>query len=160
MAELEGHEPPVYSGAEYHESMPARGFEVLEHPADIGLRAFGGTLPELFACAAVAMLSIAADPEAVEPRQEYELRVESADRESLLVDWLNEVLYWFDGKGVAFRDFRFTEWDEVSLRATGRGEPRERGRHRARLIVKGVTYHQLKIERRDGLWVAEVYLDI
>ncbi len=140
--------------------MGARPFEVLEHPADIGFRAFGETLPELFARSAVAMLSIADDPAAVVPRAEYPLAVESGDRESLLVDWLSEVLYWFDGKRIAFHDFRVTGFQEAALSATGLGEPRDGGRHRARLIVKAVTWHQLKIERRDGLWIAEVYLDI
>jgi SHS2 domain-containing protein len=140
--------------------MPLRDFEVLEHPADIGFRAFGGTLPELFAHSALAMLSIAADPAAALPRQEYPLAVESGDRESLLVDWLNEVLYWFDGKLIAFRDFRVTQFHDTAIEAVGIGEPRDPLRHRARLIVKAVTYHQLKIERRGGVWVAEVYLDI
>ena len=135
-------------------------FEVLEHPADIGFRAFGGTLPELFAHAALAMLSIADDPAAAAPKQEYPLAVESGDRESLLVDWLNEVLYWFDGKRITFRDFRVTQFRETAIEAVGVGEPRDPLRHRARLIVKAVTYHQLKIERRGGWWVAEVYLDI
>ena len=140
--------------------MGPREFEVLEHPADIGFRAFGGTLPELFAQSALAMLSIAADPAAALPREEYPLTVESGDRESLLVDWLNEVLYWFDGKLIAFRDFRVTRFRDNAIEAVGMGEPRDPVRHRARLIVKAATYHQLKIERRGGLWVAEVYLDI
>jgi SHS2 domain-containing protein len=140
--------------------MAPRKYEVLEHPADIGFRAFGETLPALFVESAVALLSIAGDPEAAEPLDDYPLEVESGDRESLLVDWLSEVLYWFDGKGIAFRDFRVTAYEDTALRAIGRGEPRDVERHRARLIVKAVTYHQLKIERRDGLWVAEVYLDI
>ena len=145
--------------------MVPRDFEVLEHPADIGFRAFGGTLPELFAHSALAMLSIAADPSAVLPTEEYPLAVQSGDRESLLVDWLNEVLYWFDGKRIAFRDFRVTQFREVcrtpaAIDAVGMGEPRDAARHRARLIVKAATYHQLKIERRGALWVAEVYLDI
>jgi SHS2 domain-containing protein len=140
--------------------MGPRDFEVLEHPADIGFRAFGGTLPELFARSALAMLSIAADPAAALPTEEYPLAVESGDRESLLVDWLSEVLYWFDGKRIAFRDFRVTQFRETAIEAVGLGEPRDPLRHPARLIVKAVTYHQLKIERRGGLWVAEVYLDI
>jgi len=140
--------------------MGAREFEILEHPADIGFRAFGRTLPELFANAALAMLSIAADPAAVEPRAEYALAAESGDRESLLVDWLSEVLYWFDGKRIAFRSFRVTEFRDTAIAAVGAGEPRDPERHRARLIVKAVTYHQLKIERRGGVWLAEVYLDI
>ena len=62
--------------------MASRDFEILEHPADIGFRAFGDTLPELFARAAVAMLSIAGDPLAAEPRERYPLHVESGDRGS------------------------------------------------------------------------------
>lgn len=140
--------------------MGARPFEVLEHPADIGFRAFGRDLPDLFASAALAMLSIAGDPAAAEPRQEYPLAVESGDRESLLVDWLNEVLYWFDGKRIAFREVHVGALTDSRIEATGFGESRDPERHRARLIVKAVTYHQLKIEQRDGGWIAEVYLDI
>ena len=138
----------------------SRPFEILEHPADIGFRAFGATLPELFSEAAMAMLAIAGDPEAAQPRESYLLAVQSGDRESLLFDWLSEVLYWFDGKRIAFREFEVTKFSDTSLEATAAGEPRDAERHRARLIVKAVTYHQLKIEQREGLWVAEVFLDI
>ena len=144
----------------YDEGMGIRPFDVLEHPADIGFRAFGNDLPQLFANAAMAMLSIAGDPEAAEPRSEYSIAVESGDRASLMVDWLSEVLYWFDGKRIAFREFAITGLTDCAIQATGRGEPREPERHQAHLIVKAVTYHQLKIEQRDGRWVAEVFLDI
>jgi protein archease len=140
--------------------MSVRPYEVLEHPADIGFRAYGSTPAELFAASAVAMLSIADDPDAVQPRTEYPIAVESGDRESLLVDWLGEVLYWYDGKRIAFREFRVRDFRDTAIDAIGLGEPRDPARHGARLIVKAVTYHQLKIERRGDLWVAEVYLDI
>jgi SHS2 domain-containing protein len=140
--------------------MGRRGFEILEHPADIGFRAFAPNLPELYAAAAVAMLSIAGDPEAAEPREKRRLTVESGDREGLMVDWLNEVLYWFDGKLFAFREFQVELLAEDRIEAVGVGEPRDPERHRARLIVKAVTYHQLRIEQREGDWIAEVYLDI
>jgi SHS2 domain-containing protein len=135
-------------------------FEVLEHSADIGFRAFADTREALFVHAALAMLSIAGDPLSAEPVQGFPLAVSSGDAESLMVDWLNEVLYWYDGKQVAFRDFRITELHDNSIEAIGIGEPRDPARHRAHLIVKAVTYHQLKVERRDGVWIAEVYLDI
>jgi SHS2 domain-containing protein len=140
--------------------MDARGYEVLEHPADIGFRAFGSTLPDLYRASALAMLSIAGDPEAAQPREERRIKVESGDRESLMVDWLNEVLYWFDGRLFTFRDFRVETAADGLIEAVGVGEPRDQERHRARLIVKAVTYHQLRIEEREGRWIAEVYLDI
>src|SRR5438128_739086 len=138
----------------YDGTMDPRDFEILEHPADIGFRAFAPTLPDLYASAALAMLSIAGDPRAVEPRSEYRLTVESGDRDGLMVDWLNEVLYWYDGKRIALREFR-VELDEYRIDATAAGEPRDAERHRSHLIVKAVTYHQLKIEERDGQWIAE-----
>ena len=140
--------------------MPAQAFEILEHPADIGFRAFGRSLPELFANSALALLSIAADTSAVENRANYTLAIDSGDRESLLVDWLSEVLYWFDGRRVLFGGFRVTSFQDGCIEAVAQGEPRDPARHPARLIVKAVTYHQLRIEEREGKWVAEVYLDI
>jgi SHS2 domain-containing protein len=140
--------------------MAPRAFDILEHPADIGFRAFGSTMGELYANAAIAMLSIAGDPQAAEPRCDYPIEVESGDREGLMVDWLNEVLYWYDGKLVAFREFRVGEISDTRIAAVAAGEPRNPERHRARLIVKAVTYHQLRVEQRGGEWVAEVYLDI
>src|SRR5215831_4001083 len=126
--------------------MPSRGFEVLEHPADIGFRAYASALDELFAESALAMLSIAGDLSAAEPRHQYPLVVESGDRESLMVDWLGEVLYWYDGKCITFREFRIGAFRDDAIEAIGLGEPRDPERHRARLIVKAVTYHQLKVE--------------
>jgi protein archease len=140
--------------------MDAPFFEVLEHPADIGFRAYGDTLPALFVHSALAMLSIAGDPSFVEPREGYSLSAESAERESLMVDWLSEVLYWYDGKRVVFRDFRILDFAEGGIRAIGIGEPRDPTRHPARVIVKAVTWHQMRLELRHGIWVAEVYLDI
>jgi SHS2 domain-containing protein len=140
--------------------MPPPEFEILEHPADVGFRAFSESLPGLFAQSALAMLSIAGDPEAAQVLEEYVIRVESGDRESLMVDWLNEVLYWFDGKRIAFHGFEVIGFDDTTIHAKGFGEPRVRECHRSHLIVKAVTYHQLKIEQSGGLWIAEVFLDV
>lgn len=135
-------------------------FELLEHPADIGFRARGATAAELFENAALALVSIALDPSAVEPRQEFTFEAEGGDYESLLVNWLSEVLWWLDGKRIAFHAFRVAHIEPSGLRATARGEPRDPARHPSHLIVKAVTYHQLRVAREDGGWVAEVYLDI
>ena len=115
---------------------------------------------ELFENCALALVSIALDPATVEPRQELALEAEGGDYESLLVNWLSEVLWWLDGKRIAFHSFQVTHIEPAGLRAIARGEPRDPGRHAGRLIVKAVTYHQLRVAQEDGGWVAEVYLDI
>jgi SHS2 domain-containing protein len=149
---------PVSPSKESPASAPV--FEILEHPADIGFRAFGGTLAELFETAALALLSIACDLEDVAARDEHHVEAAAMDYESLLVAWLNEVLYWFDGKRIAFRQFRVEEIEPERITALGWGEPRAADRHRAKLIVKAVTWHQLKVTPYNGGWMAEVYLDV
>ena len=135
-------------------------FEILEHTADIGFRAHARSVPELFETAALAMQSIALEVEQAEPRREYPLAASGEDRESLLVNWLSEVLYWIDGKQVVFHRFQVSEWSETRVSGAGWGEPRDPGRHPAKLIVKAVTYHQLRIAETAQGFEAEVYLDI
>lgn len=135
-------------------------FQILEHPADIGFRAFGDTLAELFENAAVALVSIASEIEDVAPREAYPFEAVAPDVESLLVAWLSEVLYWFDGKRIAFRSFRVLEIASERMIGRGMGEPRDPNHHRQKLIVKAVTWHQLRIREDQGQWTAEVYLDV
>jgi SHS2 domain-containing protein len=135
-------------------------FEILEHPADIGFRAFGRTLPEVFENAALAMLSIRADVDDVEPRHEFPIAATGADFESLLVNFLSEALYLVDGTQTAFRRVRVDSLSETAIAATGLGEPHEHARHHVKLIVKAVTWHQLRIEKTAEGYSAQVYLDI
>jgi SHS2 domain-containing protein len=135
-------------------------FEILEHTADIGFRARGGTLAELFENAAQALVAVALELDDIAERETYPLAAQGEDYESLLVNWLSEALYWLDGERVAMRRFRIREFTPYRLSGEGLGEPRDPARHRAKLIVKGVTYHQLKISQDPSGWQAEVFLDI
>jgi SHS2 domain-containing protein len=135
-------------------------FEILEHTADIGLRAWGDTLEELFGNASLALTSIAVELDNIEPRVAYPIAASGEDLESLLVNWLSEVLYYLDGERVAMRRFEIRPIEGGRATGQGWGEPRDPARHAAKLIVKGVTYHQLSIHLKEGRWQAEVYLDI
>jgi SHS2 domain-containing protein len=135
-------------------------FEILEHPADIGFRALGRTIAELFENAAEAMAWIALELDDISGQHEYPVSASGADSELLLVNWLSEILYLVDGRRLALRQFRVDEIDSVQVRGAALGEPRDPARHRAKLIVKAVTYHQLKVAQTPDGWCAEVYLDI
>jgi SHS2 domain-containing protein len=135
-------------------------FEILEHTADIGFRARAETLPALFGEAAAALMSIALESEGIEPLRAYPIAAGGEDRESLLVNWLSEVLYWLDGSQIALRKFEVDQVTSGSVTGKGWGEPYDPNRHRTKVIVKGVTYHQLRIEQDSQGWWAEVYLDI
>lgn len=135
-------------------------FEILEHTADIGLRAWGATLKEAFENAATALAAIVVELEDVEPRIAYPIAAEGADEEALLVNWLSEVLYYIDAHRILLRRFRIEQFGQGRAAGQAWGEPRDPARHRPKVIVKGVTYHQLKIEQRPDGCRVQVFLDI
>lgn len=135
-------------------------FELLEHPADIGFRARARTPAELFETSAEALVAIALEADLVEPRCAYPLEASGHDAESLLVNWLSEVLYLWDARRLALRRFRVLELTTGRVAGEALGEPFDPARHRAKLVVKGVTYHQLRLGQDEQGWYAQVFLDI
>jgi len=135
-------------------------FELLEHPADIGFRAHADIPAALFVECARALISLIFDASNVEPRQQLELSADGGDRESLLVNWLNEVLFFTDSRRFAIGSFGNPEIGPDAIRCTVYGEPRDPVKHPAKLVVKAVTYHQLRIVQTATEWVADVYVDV
>lgn len=134
-------------------------FEILEHTADIGFKAWGNTFEQMLAGASCALVSIALEIDEIEPRQPYPLAARGEDLESLVVNWLSEVLYYVDGHWIGLRRFDIERTGAYEARGRGWGEPRRPEQH-AKLVVKGVTYHQLRVVEEDGRWWCQVYLDI
>jgi len=134
-------------------------FEVLEHTADIGFRASGATFEQMLESASQALVATILEIESVQEAEPYPIAAKGEDRESLLVNWLNEVLYYVDGQQIAFRRFDVKACGEWHASGVGWGEPRTVA-HPAKLIVKGVTYHQLSVVADERGWQCTVFLDI
>lgn len=135
-------------------------FEILEHTADIGFRVQAPTAAELFARAAEALVALAFELENVEEQETVELAARGYDWGSLLVNWLSEVLFVLDGRRLLLKRVTVEEIRPEQVRGLGRGQSWNPERHRAKLVIKGVTYHQLAVEQRPEGWFAQVILDI
>jgi len=136
------------------------GYTILEHPSDLGIEARGRTLPELFQQAATALFSIIVEPATVSEKEQREVVIAASDVEHLLVRWLTEILYLYDGTGFVCKDFRIESLSGTNLKATVLGDTLSPSVHRTRLDVKAVTYHQLAVRQDADGWVARVFLDI
>jgi SHS2 domain-containing protein len=143
------------------------GFELLEHTADIGIRATGASLEEVFEQATVGLAELlgAWRPGPGEPAP---VAVDAGDPGGLLVDWLNEVIWLREVRDAAVAGVRVDQVDQVVDQAVDQAAGRAIG---ALLlapgvtpadgtIVKAATYHRLRVERWAGGWLAEVYLDV
>ena len=135
------------------------GYELIDHTAAVGIRAWGESLADVFAQAALGMFSFISDLESVQERESREVVVEGADREVLLVAWLNELVYLFGVEGLLFRRFDVLEMEDTRIRARCHGERLDQARHSVTAEVKSATYHMLEVKRND-LWHARVILDI
>ena len=135
-------------------------FEIIEHTADVGFRAWGATMAGLFRNAARALMAIAADSAAIDAATGRAVEIAGHDPESLMVNWLEEVLYLFDTGRFAACDFAVEEIAPDHLRARLIGEPRDPARHPWMIIVKAITYHQIEVVERDGRWETTVFVDI
>ena len=141
--------------------MADQPFRILDHIADVGFECTGKTLEALFANAAKALVHFFVDLETIKAREELKIEVTGEDKESLLVNWLSEILFLIDSDNWLLSDFRVSIRGTNSLSATVRGEKWNRSRHVPKLLVKAVTYHLLEISKVSGAgWQSRVFVDI
>jgi SHS2 domain-containing protein len=135
-------------------------FEILEHPSDLGIEARGATMAEAFQNAAHGFMSIIAGSSKIEADEKRLISIQALDRENLLVRWLTEILYLYDGEKFLTADVKFDMINNTSLKATVLGQQFDASKHELKLDVKAITYHQLMVEKLDGIWTARVFVDI
>jgi SHS2 domain-containing protein len=130
-------------------------FEEIEHTADRALRVRGATLDELFANAGrgmVALTGAEADPNR---SVLHEVDLEAPDVESLLVDWLSELVYLMEYERLVFTEYSL-QTTPKRLHAEIRGGP-VMG---LKTLIKAVTYHNLQVVLLDGGFEATVVFDV
>ena len=133
-----------------------RNFELLEHRADLKIKVFGQDLKELFINAALAMAE-QQNPAAKKPNQEWEsIEINSPDLNSLLVDWLNEILSRSDLNKKVYLDFKIEKLSEKHCQAQIAGQKVDQ----KQIDIKAATYHQLEIKKINNHWQVIVIFDI
>lgn len=137
----------------------APDFEVLEHTADTGIIAYGADLKQAFANAGSGLFSLIVDLDTVRDSMERQLEVSATSTESLLVEWLNELIYVFDVEYILFKRFDIIKFDKNRLTAKAYGEKVDAKRHEIKLGIKAATYHMLRIEKNNG-YRLQVIFDI
>jgi SHS2 domain-containing protein len=136
------------------------GHELIEHSADIGVRAWGPTAEEVFEQAALALFSLVCDPLDIGEVESVDVELEAESRDLLLAAWLNELLRVFEARQLVLSQFDLLELGDHVLRARVSGEPLDTSRHIVCGGVKAATLPELSLEQRDGGWEGFVLLDV
>jgi SHS2 domain-containing protein len=131
-------------------------YQILEHRADLRIMAFGKTKRELFSNMLLGM-SESQKTRTLSETAKREVKIESLDFETLLVDFLSEALYQSQVNREVYKDVRFKKFTDTEIKGLLIGQKIESFGE----DIKAVTYHGLNIQRReDGLWEATVLFDI
>jgi len=140
----------------------SRDFEFLEHVADLRFMAYGKSLNDCFQNSAKAMFSAISDLKSIDEKDMKRIALEAEDLEVLLHDFLSELLFLFETRGLLFKKFHVSidRNKGYRLKAELYGEKFNPKKHEIKTEIKAVTYHEMLIERRNKEWVAEVLCDI
>ncbi|MFC2056051.1 archease [Chloroflexota bacterium] len=134
-------------------------FEILNHTADVGIIAYGDDTKEAFANAAKGLFSLITELDNVEESEHRDIELTAPDQESLLVEWLNELVYLFDAENMLFKKFDITQFSNTHLKARSYGHKVDSSKHKLKMGIKAATYHMLKIDKSNGSKV-QVLFDI
>jgi SHS2 domain-containing protein len=135
-------------------------YEIIEHTADVGVKAFGTNISECFAHAAKGMFDIITDSSSIDEVGEYNLKLHAEDLEQLLVDFLSELLFLHSSRNLVFGSFTVEINEEtVELFANIKGETLDLEKHHYGVEIKAVTYHMLQVHSNEPPYV-QVLFDI
>ena len=121
---------------------------LIDHTADMVVKAFGKTLEECYANAAYALFDQTVDLSDIGTSEETEIRVTGIDDEDRLYSFLSELLFIMDTESVVFNWFEVT-FDGDKVRCVCKGENLDVKKHHAKAEIKAVTYHMLSVDRKE-----------
>jgi SHS2 domain-containing protein len=137
-------------------------YEFLEHTADAKFRAYGETLDKAFANAALAMFSVIVDTEKVKAKISKKIEIKSENLEALLYDFLENLLILVDIDGFLINNvvsLKIRKNKEYILRAKVTGDEAPE-KYEIKEGIKAVTYNEMEIKRKKGVWSLQVVVDI
>jgi SHS2 domain-containing protein len=135
-------------------------YEVFEHTADIGLHAYGSTLAELFIHASQGMESLMVPLEQIQEVSSHEIAAEGHDHVSLLVSWLNELIFLFDTEYLLLCHFEIEHFSDTAIKGRATGERYDPARHELSSAIKAVTWHEAAVTHDNTGYQARIIFDI
>ncbi len=136
------------------------GWSTFDHIADIGVRGIGRTMEEAFENGAKALFSLMVDDLLkIENRITRYPRCESFDEVGLFVAWLNSLIAISDLYNEVYSNFS-VKISELKLSAKVMGEHWLKSKHGIGIEVKGATFSEAKVIKKQGLYIAQCIVDV
>jgi SHS2 domain-containing protein len=135
-------------------------YRLFDHTADLGMQVSGRTIADLFGNAALALFDVMIDASGIRTTQCRQMLIEGADRTDLFVNFLREILYLFNGKGLVLTACSIIQVGKRRLVAEVRCGRYNSRMHQVRTEIKAVTHHQAMVLKTAGGWEGRVVFDV
>lgn len=131
------------------------GYQEIEHTADIALRVWAPSIPELLAQAAKGMFALCGVQSKKQSRRQRTFQISFSDYENLLVNFLSELLYYVERDKLVLDRFQITLHNH-QLKVIATGYPIQS----IQKMIKAVTYHQLEVKTTEDGFTAQIVFDV
>ena len=135
-------------------------YRLIDHTADFGIQVTGKDPRALFAQAAYALFDLITDMDVLEGRHTSRLTVTGSDWADLMINWLREILFFWNGKNHLIKKTDIKSISKNKLSATIFYDRYDPDRHGIKLEIKAVTYHQVQVTSGPAGWESRVIFDI
>ena len=140
--------------------MDAKQVTFIEHTADLGIIVRGKDLRNLFETSAMALMNLMVKGTSKREPSVGRMTVSADDMDDLMVRWLSEVLYLFEGEGEVVTGVKIPLILPSHLEATIKKVPFDPDRHEIQHEIKAVTYHQIDVSEKKNHWEARIIFDV
>jgi riboflavin kinase/FMN adenylyltransferase len=141
-------------------------YQEVEHTADRALWVWGRGLPDLFVGAARGIYHLMAELDGLVSTTWQTIQLEAWDRETLLVDWLNELLFCTEMEGLLFVDFCIESLHD-SPELLGDSSAASLVAHvggvhapATSAHIKATTFHNLSLVQDESGWSTVITFDV
>jgi SHS2 domain-containing protein len=133
---------------------------LLDHTADLGVEIKGISLIDLFENAGRTLIYLIFGTTHTVNGQYKKVSVAGDDLADLMVRYLSEILYLFEGEKLVVDSINIESLSHNRLVGLLRVSPFDSRNHEILTEIKAVTYHQIEVASRKGIWTARVIFDL
>lgn len=137
-----------------------KNYRITARQSELAVRVVGTSQTNLFVNAAFALFDVITDTEKIDTKERLQLEVEGSDRDDLLVNWLRELLYLYQGSAFLLKEFTVQQMKETLVKAEVGGEKLDPDRHEIKQEIAAVAYDQSHMQKTGDQWIAQVILEV
>lgn len=138
-----------------------KNYRITKRQSELAVRVVGNSQADLFANSALALFDVmVADVGNIESKERLPLEVEGTDRDDLMVNWVRELLYLYQGSGYLLREFLIREVKDTIVKAEVAGEKIDPDRHEIQQEIAAVAFHKSRMEKTGNQWTAHLIFEI